>query len=190
MKKLINKSIIILLILSLQSCGVFSSVFKKSDKYKDKSEISVTKDISNNTLDKSLIVIKETVDSTIKTDFKKFETSNLLNNIVDIKNLTILSNDLLEVKQNYDTLHKSLSTEVVLKSRNIPVKVNKTTTINKDVFVNTNIKIDSISKKDIINKSSIKTKEPKNTFWFTILLSGVAIGLFFGLKKIFQKKLL
>jgi hypothetical protein len=33
----------------------FSSVFKRSDKYKDKSEISVTKEVSNNTLDKSLI---------------------------------------------------------------------------------------------------------------------------------------
>jgi len=189
MKNIINKIIFFILLITLQSCGVFNSVFKKSDKNKEKTEISYIKDSSVQNLDKSLIIIKEKADSIIKINTSKFNNSIYLNNIKDIKNL-LLNNDLVEVKQNYDTLNKILKTDVVLKPREISIKVDKITTINKDVFTNTNVKLDSIVKTNKVIKSNIKTKEPKNSFWFTIILSGIAVGLFFGLKKIFSKKLL
>lgn len=189
--KNINKILPLLIItISLQSCGLFNSVFRKTDKNKEKTEVNISKNINTQVLDKSLITIKEKADTILKVDSSKFNNSIFLYELKDINNISVLNNDLVEVKQTYDTLTKELKTNVLIKPKNINVKFDKTTVINKDIYSNTTVKQDSNIKVDKVIKSNIKTKEPKNTFWFVILSSITAIGLFLGIKKILEKKLL
>lgn len=189
--KNINKILPLLIItISLQSCGLFNSVFKKTDKNKEKTEVNISKNINTEFLDKSLITIKEKADTILKIDGSKFNNSIFLYDLKNINNISVLNNDLVEVKQTYDTLEKKLKTNVLIKPKNINIKFDKTTIINKDIYSNTTTKQDSNIKVNKLIKSDIKTKEPKNTFWFVILSSIIAIGLFLGIKKILEKKLL
>lgn len=182
-----NKFLVLLLsTLFLSSCGTFTKVFKNKNKTKENIEVLVNKETESNIEDKSKIVIEEIVDTVAYTKPKELDAINFINKLEDIKNITILTNQFIDVKQSYDSLSKSLKTNIFIKPQAVNLKVNKKTTIDKDVKSNIVVKQDSTYKKDSIVKSSEKIKEPKNTFWYVILIIAgiiVIIGIAYLVKK-------
>lgn len=169
-----NIILMLLFITFLSSCGVFKSVFRSSSKDKEKIESSTKIDESNIIEDKSVKVVKEYIDTTFKIDYKQYEdNSEPINDLKDIKGLTVLSNDLVIVRQTYDTLSKRLKTTVDIKPQEHRFKYNKTTTTNNNIKNNTTKKIDSTFKKEIKIKNSEVKREPKNIFWLVVLGLGV-----------------
>lgn len=171
------------LLLSLSSCGVFKKVFKKSDKFKEDTEIQVKKDEEVETIDKSKTTITEKVKTDVVTPAKKTEGETKVSNLADIQNLTVVADGLVTVRQTYDTLGKKLKTYVDLHPQVIPVDIDRTTTINNDVTTKTKAKIDSTNNKTIIKEHKEVKKEPKNIFWYVVLTLGVLAGLFWISKK-------
>ena len=172
--KLNNIILISILCITLSSCGVFTKVFKNTNKNKESVEVNVNKKNNTETQDNSIVIIKEKIDTITYTKPKVIE-SNISNivNLKDIKDLVVLKDNLVEVKQTYDTLSKSLKTIVFLKSQEVRVVLDKITTIKKDIKVIDKSKVDSSYNKDIINKSFIKTKEPVNILWYILGVIGI-----------------
>lgn len=172
--KLNNIILISILCITLSSCGVFTKVFKNTNKNKESVEVNVNKKNNTETQDNSIVIIKEKIDTITYTKSKVIE-SNISNivNLKDIKDLIVLKDNLVEVKQTYDTLSKSLKTIVFLKSQEVKIVLDKITTIKKDIKVIDKSKIDSSYNKDIINKSFIKTKEPVNILWYILGVIGI-----------------
>lgn len=169
MKK--NKLLILLLsTLFLSSCGTFTKVFKNKNKVKENTEVIVNKETESKIEDKSKIVIEEKADTTAYTKPKKLEATNFINRLEDIKNLNILTNQFVDIKQSYDSLSKTLKTNVFIKPQAVDLKFNKKTIINKDIKSNIIVKQDSIYKKQSVVKNNEKIKEPKNTFWYIVLI--------------------
>lgn len=186
-----NKLILgLLIVTSLSSCGVFKSVFKSSKKTKENTEVTVNKEETSKIEDKSVTITKEKADTTIKTKPKSLEArSEPISNLEDIKNLTVLSSDLVTVRQTYDTLSKKLITTADIHSQNIDFKFDRITTKTNDIKTESNKKQDSIYKHEVKNKETIKQKEPKNIFWLVILGVGVAATFFYFTYRYFKNKL-
>lgn len=182
-----NKFLVLLLsTLFLSSCGTFTKVFKNKNKTKENIEVLVNKETESKIEDKSKIVIEEKVDTTGYTKSRKLEAINPIGRLEDIKNLNVLTNQFVDIRQSYDSLSKSLKTYVFLKPQAVDLKFNKKTIIYKDVKSNIVVKQDSIYKKDSIIKTAEKIKEPKNTFWYVVLIiTGiiVIIGVAYLVKK-------
>ena len=182
-----NKFLVLLLsTLFLSSCGTFTKVFKNKNKTKENIEVSVNKETESKIEDKSKIVIEEKADTTGYTKSRKLEAINPIGRLEDIKNLNILTNQFIDIRQSYDSLSTSLKTYVFLKPQAVDLKFNKKTIIYKDVKSNIIVKQDSTYKKDSIIKTAEKIKEPKNTFWYVVLIiTGVIviIGVAYLVKK-------
>ena len=182
-----NKFLVLLLsTLFLSSCGTFTKVFKNKNKVKENTEVIVNKESESKVEDKSKIVIEEKADTTAYTKPKKLEATNFINRLEDIKNLNILTNQFVDIKQSYDSLSKTLKTNVFIKPQAVDLKFNKKTIINKDIKSNIIVKQDSIYKKQSVVKNNEKIKEPKNTFWYIVLIIIsiiVIIGVAYLVKK-------
>lgn len=182
-----NKFLVLLLsTLFLSSCGTFTKVFKNKNKTKENIEVLVNKETESKIEDKSKIVIEEKVDTTGYTKSRKLEAINPIGRLEDIKNLNVLTNQFVDIRQSYDSLSKSLKTYVFLKPQAVDLKFNKKTIIYKDVKSNIVVKQDSIYKKDSVIKTAEKIKEPKNTFWYVVLIIIgviVIIGVAYLVKK-------
>lgn len=185
-----NKYSILLLtvLLSLQSCGVFNKVFKSSNKNKEDIEVVVNKEENKTIEDKSTITIKEKKDTIIYTKSSTSYSTTPLTDLSYLKYLLILNNDLIEVRQTYDTLQSILRTDVLIKPQAVSVNIDKTTTINKDIKTEVTSKIDSINKKETVIKEKIKTKEPKNIFWYVIISISALATIYFISRNIISKK--
>lgn len=173
-----------IILISLQGCSVFNDVFKSSKKNKSNTEVSVDKESITKIEDKSKTVIEEKVDTVVytKPSIKHVSTPGI-NNLSDISNLLILSNDLLEIRQTYDTLSKMLKTKIDFKPQSVNVVINKKTTIDNNISTEISAKTDSTYKNSNLNKEAIKQKEPKNVFWYVVLgLGGLAIVYFISKK--------
>lgn len=178
MKNVIKIGLLCLL-LTLQSCEVFNKVLKSSSKTKQSTEVDVSKEIDTEIEDRSVTTIKEKADSIIKTPEKKIESDTKINNLEDIRDLILLSDDLVEVKQTYDTLSKNLKTTAIVKPREIKFNLDRTTTKINDIKTSTSLKQDSTAKSDTKIKEATKQKEPKNVFWVVVLgLGGLAVLYF------------
>ncbi len=188
--KLRNKYNIIVLVslLSLQSCGVFNKVFKSSNKKKENTEVVVNKEEVKTIEDKSVITIREKKDTIIYTKPSSGFQLTPVPDLSQIKDLIVLDNNLVQVRQTYDTLQNILRTDVNVKSQPVIVNIDKVTNINKDVREEVKSKSDSINKKDSVIKETIKTKEPKNIFWYAILGIGGLATLYFISRYIISKK--
>jgi len=186
LKNKINSILLInlIMIFSLSGCGVFNKVFKKSDKNKESIETIVNKENNIKIEDSSVIIIKDKIDTTVYTKPKTIE-SNVPNitNLIDIKDLLLLEDNLVTVRQTYDTLGKSLKTIVLLKPQEVKVILDRITTIKKNIKTIDKSKLDSSYNKDIVNKSTIKTKEPVNILWYVLGAIGVlGVGYYIFIK--------
>jgi len=178
---------ILLIATTLSSCGVFNKVFKSSNKYKEQSESTTHKEEKVVSSDSSVTTIKEKADSTIYTKPKKDKSSIPVKNLSDIKNLTLINNDFVNIRQTYDSLRGSLKTEVEVKSQGINFKLDKETTIKNNIKTTKDSKQDSTGKKAIVAKNSVKQKEPVNILWYILSATGV-LGVFYYISKKYFKR--
>lgn len=186
MKNIINKTVLLLLILSLSSCGVFNKVFKTSSKFKEKTSVELNKDIETNIKDKSITIVEENVDTIIRTKGRTDKSYVSIRSIKDISNLTILNNDLFYISQTFDSVGNTLNTTVTSKPQDINININKKTTTTNDINTNTITKIDSVATKDIKFKNTVKEKEPINMFWLAVLGISVLTTMYF-ISRVFKK---
>lgn len=186
MRNIGNNILVILLITLISSCGVFNKVFKRSNKYKEISAVTLNKDTEINTTDKSTTTIEESADTTLYTKGRKDKSIVPVRDIKDINDLTLFSNDLFEVKTTYDTLGKTLITDINLKPQAVDFKHKKKTTIVNDIVTNTKVSTDSVANKEIKAKEKYKEKKPANAIWLVVLGIGVLATLYF-ITKVFKK---
>lgn len=186
----LNKFKILLLgsIFSLTSCGAFNKVFKTSDKKKENTEISISKEDNTLIEDKSHISISEKVDTIVYTKPKKINSNISISNIKDINNLVVLDNELISIKQSYDTINKVLKTDVDIKPQELIINIDKITNINNNIKTATNSKVDSTFKEVIVEKHKEKIKEPINITWYIILAVSSLATLYFINKYFISKK--
>ena len=177
--------LILLFLISLQSCGVFKSVFKQSDKDKKSIEMNVSKETDSTIEDKTKTIITEKAKIVVDVPSKQIETNTPVLDLLAIQNLILVRDNLVEVRQTYDTLSKNLKTTVYLKSFKIPINIDKTTIINNDIVTNSKSKLDSNSKSNTIIKQKIEKQKPINAIWFVVLGLGVLAVVYFLSKKLF-----
>lgn len=187
MKKLISNILILFILLTLNSCGLFTSVSKKFSKEKSNIEVKTSKETKTSVLDSSKIIITERLDSLINIKGKNYVNNVNIDNINTIKNLILINNDLLEIIQDYDTVKKVLNTKVNLKDQKVKVTIDKTTIVQKNVKFNSVVKLDSLFKDNSKNKTVIKEKKPVNILLYIFIVIGLLALGYFSFKFIYPK---
>lgn len=183
MRNIGNNIIILILLLTLQSCGLFNRVFKSSNKFKEVSAVTLHKDNKTVIEDKSKTVIEESADTTITTKPRTDKSKISVSNLKDIKDLTLFSNDLYDIKQTFDTVSNTLNTTVENKPQSHNLKFNRKITKDNNIKTTSDTKVDSTANKTIKDKQSVKQKEPINVFWAVVLGLGVIAAFYFIFKK-------
>lgn len=181
-----RKLIIILLIVSLSSCGLFRRVKKDKTLEKIETRHQIKKDSIGIRIDKGTIEVKEQADTVVITK-KKTTTEKTAFNIDSLVNgLTAMSNDMVDVKVILDDAGM-LVTTTTLKPQPVEFKYNRTTLIQKDITEKStkNEAVLNTEKKE--TKKVVKSKEPaKMGIWLIAAIVGIGIiitAIYFYFKK-------
>lgn len=157
MKK--SGNILVILLLTLSSCGLFRSRVVEKSRKKTETAVHVDSSQATNvsTADKSETVILEKAkgvaftsasETTVKSDL-----SSLLSGLK-----TVRDSGIFRVIQGYDSLKRQINTQIQVRPQSVQYDVDKTTTIKND------IKTDSQSKSSFKRDSTRKDGEDiKNT---------------------------
>lgn len=179
-----KKIILIFLVCSLASCGLFRKVHKS--KTLDKIETSsVTKsDSTGLTIDKSVTTIREQADTSITIPGKVVKQDTFLNMDSLVNGITAVKNDLLDVMLILNPATGILSVQANVKPRLVPVQFNRITTRQNDI-THSGSKSGSVSSESSeLHKEGIIDKAPKNYFY---LILGVVIIFIIVLFVIYRK---
>lgn len=152
------------------------SLLKNKNTNKNKEETSLVVNTKENKKEEetSEVVIKEKIDTTITTKSKIVDTSIDLNK--DLKeNLLLLSNNLVDIRQVYDSIANKLNISVLIKPDTIDIKYDKVTNIKTSKTTISDKTKDSISTSK--SKSITKNKEVKSNYTILIFVILIIIGL-------------
>jgi hypothetical protein len=185
LKNILSKILILLFVITLNSCGIFQKVFKSSNKNKDNVEIKINKEQIINSIDSSKITTTEVIDSNLVIKGNKYQSTNKLNDLTNIKNLLLINNDLISISQSYDSISKTLKTDVILKDQVHIIKVNKTTIKQNNIKLNSNLKLDSTFKEIKKVKNTVKQKTPVNIIFYLLLTLGILAAGYFLFKYLY-----
>lgn len=125
--------------------------------------------------DKSVITIKETVDTTVVVPGKTITETVVFNRDSLINGLTAVKSDLVDVRFILDAKTGILSTTVDLKPQKIPVKLDRETKINKDVNEQSNVSKEGKDQSKTETKSTKVDKKPANTGIILAIVSVLAV---------------
>ncbi len=166
-------------------CGLFKTRFKETKKEAFSQTLETqteTKKVFSQ-IDKSIILERSKLDTTIKLPYKFFDTSTAFDFSQLTAGLTLVDSSLVSVKVVLDTTSNRLKTTVTLKPRDVPLTFDKSVTTYKDLTTNAGEITDQAVKLDTdrTSKESQTTTEPAGLAW----LWGIAaiIGLFIFFKK-------
>lgn len=187
-KRNIKLFFLVLLVSVLTSCGAFKNVFKSKDKFKQNTEIVIDKKDKTRIEDKSIIVIEEKVDTTILVVPKTvIGISKPIDNLLDIQNLTLISDGLYTVRQSYDSLSKSFKTSLDIDTQKFSINKYKKTSINNNINTDKESSDNSNIKNNTIVKTSEVKKEGKNSFWVIVFGIGVVATILYFTNRYFKK---
>lgn len=183
MKRKINIFVIFALI-TLSSCGIFKS--RTVDNVKRSEETKLHVDSSTvskaTTDDKSETVILEKAKGTAYTAPQHTEVkSDLSSLLAGLK--TVRDSGVFRIVQSYDSLSKSINTQISVKPQAVNYDVDKTTTTKNDIQSTAEItkgfSKDSTSKISSQDKHTV-AKPAASSYFFIIvgILSVVAVGYF------------
>lgn len=172
-----NYSLLLLLMLSFSSCGLFkkSTVDKSSSKIEtvERKEIETDVDIT----DKSVITEKVSIDTTVKTPAKTIEqvTEQPVNKDSLQNGLQVIRNDLVDVVIQIDSATGKIKTIVNLKPQTLIVRYDKTTTTQNDIRKNERRSENESKSTKSKERLKQKSEEPQNTFWIFAIAIGVVV---------------
>lgn len=179
MKRFILNSMVITMILFISGCNLFRKVNKsrESDLFKLTAEYSG--DSAKTVTDRSVLVIKEKVDTLVLIPEQLIRQENSFGMDSLVNGITAIKNDLVDVRLILNPVTQRLLAEAILKPRKIPVRIEKETVIHKDIKVQSDQTEHSrIQVKD--EKTKVLTeKTPVNLqYWFAALLVAIAAVIF------------
>lgn len=173
---------LLLLVISLSSCGLFKKVVRNVDKESSKTKVEVVSEQVGQVVDKSTTVVTEKKDTVITTPSKQSQSVQLVNLDSLIDAITHVKNDLVDISFRYDKLSGVLTTNVKVKPQEVPVFFERTITTQNDVTTNTSAK--SATKSESQSKSKVTNKESTPTYgwiWIVLVVVGV-IGFVFWIR--------
>ncbi len=177
----------ILLALSLSSCGLFRKIHKEKTLNKSESSIITKSDSSGVTIDKSVIITKEKLDTVITLPGKTVKQDVYLNMDSLINGMTAVKNDLLDVRLVLNPVTNILSVESNLKPRDVPVKFDRETNRQNDITQSGFKSEQKDLKLKEFHETNTVDKQPKNSIWFTVLIWGVVAIVIFALYRYFNR---
>jgi hypothetical protein len=168
--------LVVPLILSLNSCGIFKKIHKEKSLVKVETKQEVKKDSTGLIIDKSVTVIKEKIDSTFTIPAKTVSQDSELNMDSLVAGMTAIKNDLVDVTLLLNPVTGVLTVAAQLKEQKIPVKIEREITKHNDITQSTHKTEAVLNTSKSIDKRSTVDKEPKNTVWYVVLiLSAIAL---------------
>lgn len=172
------------------SCGTFRKVFK----LKQLEKVEITKEVKTDSIglkiDKSVITIKESVDTTVVIPAKVVEQDTFLNMDSLVNGLTAVKNELVDVRFILNPKTGILSTTVNLKPQRVPVKFDKETKIENDIKEKSDVSKSGKDKLSVENKSNVVDKEPAKVGGLVAIVAIVIVVIVAGLliSKFFKPK--
>jgi len=163
--KLLHLSLIIMIVL-MSGCGTFRKVFKLKERSSSSSSVVVKKDSTGLVVDKSLITVKEKVDTTIAVPGKQVEQETFLNMDSLVNGMTAIKNDLIDVRLHLDPVSGILTAAAFIKPSKIPVQLDRTTTKQNDITSSSSVSTKSDEKKKAAASSDHVEKEPVSLWYF------------------------
>lgn len=181
-----KKIILLLLLCSLASCGLFKKIHKEKTFDKIETSSIIKSDSAGTTIDKSVTTITEKADTTVIIPGQVVNQDTYLNMDSLVNGMTAVKNDLLDVKLILNPVTGILSVQANIKPRKVPIHFDKTTTKANDI-VQSGTKSGSVkASSNELHKTEIVDKEPKNSFWLiTGIVAIFVVVLFVIYKKFF-----
>lgn len=163
--------VLILLALSISSCGIFKDITK--DKSKSRIDSVETVKVSTSKIDKSTITITEKADTTVKVkgyeqkgEWKLQEQSGELKLPTDTFSL---DSSLNHLKIYFDKMSNSIKILSTIKDQLIPIKLDKTIQIHNDIRETSN----SNKETDVSKQSKVVNKVSETDYTWILYLVGV-----------------
>lgn len=182
------KSILyIILVFSLSSCGLFRKISKEKTLNKSESSIITKSDSTGITIDKSVIITKEKLDTVITLAGTTVKQDVYLNMDSLINGMTAVKNDLLDVRLVLNPVTNILSVQANLKPRKVPVVWDKQTTKHNDITqsgAKSGLKNEKLKESQ---STGIVDKQPKNTSWYTIIIVSIVAIIVFAAYRYFKR---
>ena len=181
MKKLILFS----LALGLSGCGLFKQVHKEKTTLKTEDSQEAKRDSSSLTINKSVITVNEKVDTVLFVPEKTVRQETILNMDSLISGMTAVKNNLVDVSLVLNPVTHVLSAVATLKSRLIPLKIDKQTITQNNIVQAGNQSTDfKVKAKSTATRSIVDKKPIDVTMWLIIAFIGIlAVGLVYWLVK-------
>lgn len=133
MKHFLLNSLVIGLIFLLSGCGLFQRVTKRSESDLLKMTTERSKDAFRTLTDRSVVLIKEKTDTTVFLPEELIREEHNFGMDSLVNGITAIKNDLVDVRLVLNPITQRLFAEAVLKSRKIPVRMEKEILIHKDI---------------------------------------------------------
>lgn len=182
------RSILYILILgSLFSCGIFKKVRKEKSLSKMETSISTRSDSTGLIIDKSVIIVKEKMDTVIKVPGKTFQQDTYLNMDSLINGMTAVKNDLIDIRLHLNPITNILSTTATLKPSSLPVAFDRETIRQNDIVNSGSKTHESNQESKQLQENNVIDKEPKNNSWFTLMIWGVVAIVIFAVYRYFKR---
>ena len=167
MKRLIT---MLAMIVCFSGCGVFRKVHKENTLVKVESNQRINIDSVGLIIDKSVITIKETIDTSVIIPGKTIVQDTELNMDSLVNGMTAIKNDLVNVTLSLNPVTGILSAAAVIKEQVIPVKMERDITKHNDIKQSTYKTEAVLNTSNSSDKKSSVDKEPKNVVWYIVLI--------------------
>lgn len=177
----------LIMIICFSGCGVFKKVHKEKTVDKIRSTISTKSDSIGITIDRSLIKIKEKLDTLVKIPGKTIHQNTQFNMDSLINGMTAVKNDLIDIRLHLNPITNTLSTTATLKPTQVPVFFDRETTKENDITQSGSKSGQSDEKLEEEHLNSSVDKQPKNSIWFTVLVWGVVAIVIFAVYRYFRR---
>lgn len=166
--------IIILLLFTLSGCGAFKKVFKSKVSTKIETVHKSKKDSTGLTIDKSKTVIKEKADTSIKTKAKIVKQETPMNMDSLVNGLTVIKNELVDVRLLFNLATGVLSTEAILKPQTVDFRFDRETTTENDIVRKGTVKkeISNLSKNSN-SSNTVQKDSAKMDIWLLAVIAGL-----------------
>jgi len=169
MKRLI---LMLAMIVCFSGCGIFRKVHKENTLVKVEAKHEINTDSVGLIIDKSVITIKETIDTSVIIPSKKIVQDTELNMDSLVNGMTAIKNDLVDVTLLLNPVTGILSVAAVIKEQIIPVKMQRQITNHKDITQSTRKTEAVLNTNKSSDEKSVVYKEPKNAMWYVVIILG------------------
>lgn len=160
------------LIVCFSGCGIFRKVHKENTLVKVETKQEVKKDSVGLIIDKSVITIKETIDTSITIPAKTVVQITELNMDSLVNGMTAIKNELVDVTLLLNPVTGILSVAAVIKKQVIPVKIERVITKHNDITQAVHKTEAVLNTSKSSEEKSIVDKEPKKTIWIVVIILG------------------